>query len=117
MAQVYAIRAARATHGPIANCEDNTVSLTERHHHRPALHARALLRHDELTTGEVRAGVGQQNGQLQREDMLTVEILVQAIIVADSILKEKRSRAYLTGIVATLDEFGMLLRIAHIDFH
>src|SRR6185295_10600632 len=33
------------------------------------------------------------------------------------ILKEKRSRAYLNGIVATLDEFGMLLRIAHIDSH
>jgi hypothetical protein len=59
VAQVYAIRAARATHGPVVNCEDNTISLTKRHHHWPALHARALLRHDELAAGEVRAGVGQ----------------------------------------------------------
>ena len=58
VAQVNAIRAARTLHRPVVNRENNAVSLTKRHHHRPALHARALLRHDELTTGEVRARVG-----------------------------------------------------------
>jgi hypothetical protein len=31
-------------------------------------------------------GSEKQNGQLEREDMLAVEVLVQAIAVADSIL-------------------------------
>src|ERR1700730_238309 len=115
--QVYAIRAALTLHGPVVNCENNAISLTERHDHRPALHARALFRHDELSTGEVRAGVGQQNSQLEREDMLAVEVLVQAVVVVDSILKQKRRRPHLTGIVATVDEVGVLFRIARIDSH
>src|SRR5258708_37849611 len=115
--QVYAISAARTLHGTIVNRENNAVSLTERHDHRPALHARALLRHDELAAGEVRAGVGQQNSQLEREDMLAVEVLVQAVVVADSILKEKRRVPHLSGLVATLNEVGVLFRIARIDSH
>ena len=61
VAEIDAIRAARTLRGPVVNRENNAVSLTKRYHHRPALHARALLRHDELTTGEVHARVGQQN--------------------------------------------------------
>jgi hypothetical protein len=72
VAQVHAISAACTLHRPVVNCKNNAVSLTERHDHRASLHTRALLRHDELATGEIRAGVGQQNGQLEREDMLTV---------------------------------------------
>src|SRR5580692_7603943 len=115
--QVHAIHTARALHRPVVNRENNAVALTERHDHRPALHTRALLRHDELAAGEVHAGVGQQNSQLEREDMLAVQILVQAVVVADPILKEKRRRPHLTGIVATLDEVGVLFRIARIDSH
>src|SRR5258708_3875403 len=89
VAQVYTIRAALALHRPVVNCKNNAVSLTKRHHHWTALHTRALLRHDELTTGEVRVGVGQKNCQLEREDMLTVEVLVQAVVVVDSILQQK----------------------------
>src|SRR5712692_9162962 len=114
MTQVDAIRTSRTLHGPVVNREDNAVSPTERYHHRSALHARALLRHDELTTCEVRVGVRQQNSQLEREDMLTIEVLMQAVVVVDSILKEQRRRPHLTGIVATLDEVGILVQIAHI---
>src|SRR6202011_58979 len=53
--QVHAIRTARALHGPVVNRENNAVALAERHDHRAALHARALFRHDELSTGEGRA--------------------------------------------------------------
>src|SRR3978361_1465082 len=88
--QVDAIRTARALHRPVVNREYNSIALTKRYHHRSALHARALLRHHELAAGEVRAGVGQQNSQLEREDMLAIEVLVQAVIVVHSILKKKR---------------------------
>src|SRR5260370_38822422 len=40
--QVDAIRAARTLNGPVMNCENNGVALTERHNHRPARHARPL---------------------------------------------------------------------------
>ena len=49
--------------------------------------------------------------------MLAVDVLVQAVVVADSILKEKKRRPHLTGMVAMFDEVGVLLRIAQIDSH
>ena len=57
--QVYAIRAPRPLHGTIVNRENNAISLSKRHYHWPALHAWALLGHDEFTASEIRAGVGQ----------------------------------------------------------
>src|ERR1700679_2424922 len=113
------VKSAPGSDSRIANWsrENNSVTLTERHDHRSALHARALLRHDELAAGEVCAGLGQQNSQLEREDMLAIEVLVQAVVVVDSILQKKRRRPHLTGIVATLNEVGVLLRIAQIDSH
>ena len=93
--QVHAIHTARALHGPVVNRENNAIALTERHDHRPDLHARALLRHDEFAASEVLAGVRQQNSQLEREDMLAVEVLVQAVVIVDSILKQKRRRSAL----------------------
>jgi hypothetical protein len=41
------------------------------------------------------------------------EVLVQAVVVADSILKEKRRRPHLTGMIAAFDEVGVLLWVAH----
>ena len=49
--------------------------------------------------------------------MLAVEVLMQAVVVTNSILKQKRRRPRLTGTVATLDEVGVLFRIPHIDSH
>src|SRR5260370_13992372 len=63
--QIYAIRTTCTPHGPIVNCKNNSVSLTQRHDHRLTLHTRALLRHYEFSSGEVRAGLRQQNGQLE----------------------------------------------------
>src|SRR6202051_3240966 len=42
---------------------------------------------------------------------------MQAVVVVDPILEEKRRRPYLTGVVTTLDEVGVLFRIAHINSH
>src|SRR5258708_39112445 len=78
--QVYAIGAARTLHGTIVNRENNAVSLTERHDHRPALHARTPLRHDELSTSEVDAGVGEKDSQLKRTAMLRAEVRMQSVL-------------------------------------
>jgi len=99
------------------DCENDAIALAERYDHWPSLHAWALLRHDELTTRKICIGLGKQNCQLDWEYVLTVEVLVQTVVVIDSVLKEKRCRPLLTGVVATLDEVGMRVRIACIDSH
>lgn len=99
------------------DCEDDAIALAKRYDHWPRLHARALLRHHELTTGEICIGLGKQNCQLDWEYVLTVEVLVQTVVVIHSVLKEKRRGPRLTGVVATLDEAGMRVRIALIDSH
>src|SRR5262249_42965929 len=69
------------------------------------------------TTGKVYAGLGQQNCQLEWKDMLTIKVLMQTIVITRFILQKKRGRSLLTRIMATFDEFGMILRIACIDPH
>ena len=49
--------------------------------------------------------------------MLTVEVLVQAVVVVDSILKQKWRGPGLAGLMAKLDEVGVFAWIAHIDSH
>src|SRR6185437_16962081 len=81
MPEVDAIGAARAMHRAVMHGERNRVSLLERNHLGARLHARTLLGQHELATLEITAGLGQQDRDLQREDMLAIEVLMQAIVV------------------------------------
>ena len=54
--------------------------------------SRALLGHDELAAGEIDAGFRQQDGHLQREDVLAIEILMQAVVVPGAVSQEQRPR-------------------------
>ena len=67
--------------------EDNGVALVERNDLGAALHARALLGQDEFPAEKVSAWRREQGGSLKGEDKLAVNILVQAIEVARTILK------------------------------
>jgi hypothetical protein len=67
------------THG-----EDYRVSLTKRHDLGSRLQAAPLFSDDELAPGEVHTRLRQQDRNLQREDTLSVEILVQAAVVTAS---------------------------------
>src|SRR5262250_315639 len=49
--------------------------------------------------------------------MLTVEILVQAIEIAGSVLQKQRRWLALSGYVAAGNEFSLILGISHIDAH
>ena len=44
--------------------------------------------------------------------MLAVEVLVQSVVIAGSVLEEKRCRPGLTGQMTTLNEVLVLLRVA-----
>ena len=59
------------------------------------------------TTGEIPLRLREQNRQLEREGMLAVQILVKRVVVAGSILQQKRSWPRLAGLVTTLDEQGV----------
>ena len=66
--------------------------------------ARPLLHQDELAAGEIPIGRGQQHRHLQRENMLAVEVLVQAVEVPGPIAEQERRRPRLAGRVAALEE-------------
>src|SRR5438105_1522594 len=70
VAELHAICAARAAYRPLVDREDHRVALRERHDLRARLYARALLGHDELAAGEVALRRRQENGELQRKDVL-----------------------------------------------
>src|SRR5262249_32730096 len=79
MAPVDAVRAAPALHGSMMHGDDPALAVRERHHFRPRLHPRPLLREHEFAAGEILARPRQQKSDLQRENVLAVEILMQAI--------------------------------------
>ena len=97
--------------------EDDGIALAQRHDLGARLHARALLGQHEFAAGEVPAGLGQQDRDLEREDVLAVEVLVQAVVVALAVLQEQRRRPRLPGRMAALEERRVLARIAHVDAH
>lgn len=70
--EFHAIYSPVTLHGAIINCEHNAVPLSKRQNHRPRLHARALLGHHEFAAREIFVGFRQQDGELERENMLAV---------------------------------------------
>ena len=107
MPQVHAIHTAHAPHGAVMDGDHRSVALTQRQHERPRLHARTLLGHHELATFEIAPRLRKQYHHLQREHMLAVEILVQAVVVVGAVLQQQRRRPLLPGSVTARDEVGV----------
>jgi hypothetical protein len=81
VAQVHAVGAARPLHRPIVHCEGHAVTTSERHHFGPRLHSRPPLGQHELAAGEVFFRLREQNRDLERKDVLAVQVLVQRVEV------------------------------------
>src|SRR6185437_14029144 len=92
-----AVRTARPAHRAVTDRKNHGVALAERHYLDPRLPARALLDQDEGAAGEILLGRREQDGRLQRKDMLAIDVLVQAIIVAGVIAQQERRRIALAG--------------------
>ena len=112
---IDAIETARSLDGAVVNGKGHGVSLTKRNDFRPRLHAGTLLGEHELSARKILAGLGKQDRHLDWENVLAVEILVQAIVVSLGILKQQRRGLPLAGMVTSLEEVGEFLRIAGID--
>src|SRR5437660_1447756 len=65
----------------------------------------------EIATSETEAG--EQKGDLQRKDEIAIEILMQTIVIAESVLQEKRRRPHLSCCVAPLEIARMIRGIAY----
>ena len=78
------------------------VALAERNHLWPRLHTRPLLGEDELTAREISLRFRQQDCYLYREDVLPVNILVQAVEVTFAVLEEQGRRSRLSCVVTSL---------------
>jgi hypothetical protein len=87
MPEIHAIHTSSTLHRTIVNGEHYTIAPTKWYHLGPGLHSRALLRHDELATIEVPTGLREEDRQLQREDMFSIEVLVQAVVIACTVLQ------------------------------
>src|SRR6185369_16825394 len=57
----------------------------------------------ELAPGKLVAGGAEQYRRLDRKDVLAVEVLVQAVVVAFPVFQDQRRRAALPGIVTALE--------------
>ncbi|GCE84557.1 hypothetical protein MSKU9_2698 [Komagataeibacter diospyri] len=85
VAQCDAITATCACFWPLIDSKQHAVALPEGHDIHTRLHAGPLLREDEFSPGEVAVRARQQNGKLDRKNMLPVKILMQAVIITWSI--------------------------------
>ena len=83
----------------MADGENHAFALHEGDHLDARLHARALFGQDELAASKVAFRLTQQERDLQRKDMLAVEVLMQAVEIASAVAQEKRGRPGLAGFV------------------
>ena len=79
------------------------------------MHSRPLLRHHEFAARKITLRLGQQYRDLKRKDMLAVEILMQAVIVARPVLEQQRRRFALPGSMTTPNVFLMRPRIPRVE--
>jgi len=117
VAKVDAIGPARPLDRPMTHRERHRITLAERNHFWPRLHSRPLLGEDELTAREIPLGFRQEDCYLYREDVLPVNILVQAVEVTFAALKEQWRRSRLSCIMASLQKLFVFVRISDFNFH
>src|ERR1700724_3331059 len=117
VAHVDPIGATGAAYRTMVDRKDHSLALRERHDLRTRLHARPLLGQHEVSAGEVGIRAREQKRDLQRKDMLSVEILMQAVVVALTVLQEERRRLGLSGVVAAVQKRLVAIRIAHRHAH
>jgi hypothetical protein len=98
--QINAIGSARPLYRAVVDCEHHAVALAQRYHLGSRLHAWSLFGQDELAAGEIPLRFREQNGHLQRKDVLTIQILMERIVVTLGVLQQERCRPRLPRLVA-----------------
>src|SRR5258708_20280914 len=97
MPQIDPIDPARPLHRTVMDSKSHGVALSQRDDLRSRLHARTLLCQHEFATREVSDGFRQQNRDLDGEHVLAIEILVQTVVIACTVLQQQRRRFALSS--------------------
>ena len=117
MAKIDPVGTSFPLHWAIMNGEGHRVALFQSNHFRSRLHAWPLLGEHKFSSSEVPPRLRQQNCDLDREDMLAIEILMETIEIARSVLQEQRCRPTLSGAMAALKKIGVRFRVLDINTH
>ena len=117
MAQVYAIGSSRSLNRAVMHCECHSVTLAERNDFWTRLHARTLLGEHKLAAREISLWFTQQDCYLYGEDVLPVEILMQAIVVACAVPEKQWRWSLLACVVTSLEKCVVSLWVAGLNRH
>ncbi len=101
----------------MVHCKCYRITLPERNDLWTGLHARPLLCEHEFATGEVSSGLGKKKRDLDREYVLAIEVLMEAVIVAGLVLEKQRRGTLLAGLMAPSDEGIVSIGIAGLNSH
>jgi hypothetical protein len=111
MAQPDAVVATGSELRPLPGGEDHECALRRVEHVGAALGARPLFEEHELAAGEVGSRSREHGQDLEREEHLSVEVLVQGVPVAGAVAEDQRRRSLLAGCPAAGDELLVLQRV------
>jgi len=101
--------------GTLIDGENHGVPLTQRDDLHTLLASRCTFSHHELAAEKILTGLGQQDRDLQWKNMLAVEVLMQTVVVALSVLQHQWGRTRLPGVVTAAQEIIQLIRIPDVD--
>jgi hypothetical protein len=113
MPHFHPMIASRPFHRPFIDGEHDTMSLFEPNHLDARLHAWSLFDQDELAAFEI-SKVTEQHDDLQRKNMLAIQILVQPVVIACTVSEDQRRGPRLAVPVTALEHFRMRIRKANI---
>ncbi len=68
--------------------EHHRIALPQRNHLHTRLHPGTLLRQNKLAAGKVAFRLGQQKRYLERKHVLSVEVLMQTVVVISAVLQK-----------------------------
>ena len=88
MPKIHSIVASFAFDGPMVNRECHSVSFTKGNDFDLRLHARLLFRQYKFVTRELTSRLREQNRDLNRENILSIKVVVEAVEVAWSVLQQ-----------------------------
>src|SRR5437870_8241841 len=104
MAERDPVGSALAANRAMVDGEDHRLAPAQRHDLASGLRARPLLDQQELAAREVDARATQQHRHLQRKHQVTVDVLVEAVVVAGPVPEDERRRPPLAGGVTAAQE-------------
>src|SRR5215467_2632036 len=115
MLAVHPIMTACSGYGPPTRSKDDSLSLFRRDHLCERLRTRPLLHQHEFSTFKVVTGLVQQENSLHGKINFSVEVLMQAVVTATLIAKQKRRWPFLTSRMAHLDKLAVAGRISNVQ--